>query len=127
MIRRPPRSTLFPYTTLFRSVSQPEPLQQDLEVTGTITIELQVSSSAPDTDFTAKLIDQYPPSADHPQGYAMNITDGILRCRYRNSWEQPELMTPGEVVAITIEPMPTSRSEERRVGKECRSRWSPYH
>src|SRR5256885_17148062 len=107
MIRRPPRSTLFPYTTLFRSVSQPEPLQQDLEVTGTITIELQVSSSAPDTDFTAKLIDQYPPSADHPQGYAMNITDGILRCRYRNSWEQPELMTPGEV-----------RSEER----PCRER-----
>ena len=89
-------------------VFQTEPLQQDLEVTGTITIELQVSSSAPDTDFTAKLIDQYPPSADHPQGYAMNITDGILRCRYRNSWEQPELMTPGEVVAITIEPMPTS-------------------
>ncbi|KFJ14338.1 cocaine esterase [Delftia acidovorans] len=89
-------------------VFQTEPLQQDLEVTGTITIELQVSSSAPDTDFTAKLIDQYPPSADHPQGYAMNITDGILRCRYRNSWEQPELMTPGEVVSITIEPMPTS-------------------
>ena len=89
-------------------VFQTEPLQQDLEVTGTITIELQVSSSAPDTDFTAKLIDQYPPSADHPQGYAMNITDGILRCRYRNSWEQPELMAPGEVVSITIEPMPTS-------------------
>lgn len=89
-------------------VFQTEPLQQDLEVTGTVTIELQVSSSAPDTDFTAKLIDQYPPSADHPQGYAMNITDGILRCRYRNSWEQPELMTPGEVVSITIEPMPTS-------------------
>ena len=89
-------------------VFQTEPLQQDLEVTGTITIELQVSSSAPDTDFTAKLIDQYPPSADHPQGYAMNITDGILRCRYRNSWEQPELMAPGEVVAVTIEPMPTS-------------------
>jgi putative CocE/NonD family hydrolase len=89
-------------------VFQTEPLEQDVEVTGTISVELWVSSSAPDTDFTAKLIDQYPPDADHPQGYAMNITDGILRCRYRTSWERPEMMVPGEVVRITIEPMPTS-------------------
>lgn len=89
-------------------VFQTEPLLEDVEVTGTITVELCVSSTAPDTDFTAKLIDQYPPSAEYPQGYAMNITDGILRCRYRNSWEAPQLMEPGEVVRITIEPMPTS-------------------
>lgn len=89
-------------------VFQTGPLQEDVEVTGTITVELYVSSTAPDTDFTAKLIDQYPPSAEYPQGYAMNITDGILRCRYRDSWETPQLMEPGEVVRITIEPMPTS-------------------
>lgn len=89
-------------------VFQSAELQEDLEITGPVTIRLWVSSNAPDTDFTAKLIDQYPPSADHPQGYAMNLTDGILRCRYRNSWERPQLMEPGEVVEITIEPMPTS-------------------
>lgn len=89
-------------------VFQTPPLDQDVEVTGPITIELWVSSTAPDTDFTAKLIDQYPPSHDYPLGYAMNLTDGILRCRYRHSWEQPRMMEPGTVVEITIEPMPTS-------------------
>lgn len=89
-------------------VFQSEPLAQDLEVTGPVLIKLWISSSAPDTDFTAKLIDLYPPSADYPEGYAMNLTDGILRCRYRKSWEQPELLMPGEVAEITIEPMPTS-------------------
>ena len=89
-------------------VFQSAPLAQDVEVTGPVTIELWVSSTAPDTDFTAKLIDQYPPSDEHPEGYAMNLTDGILRCRYRNAWEQPEPLVPGERVRITIEPMPTS-------------------
>lgn len=89
-------------------VFQSEPLAQDLEVTGPVRIKLWISSSAPDTDFTAKLIDLYPPSADYPEGYAMNVTDGILRCRYRKSWEEPEMLAPGEVAEITIEPMPTS-------------------
>lgn len=89
-------------------VFQTPVLDEDMEVSGPITIELWVSSTAPDTDFTAKLIDQYPPSEDYPEGYAMNLTDGILRCRYRRSWEAPEMMQPGEVVQITIEPMPTS-------------------
>ncbi|MBI2759831.1 MAG: CocE/NonD family hydrolase, partial [Chloroflexi bacterium] len=58
--------------------------------------------------FTAKLIDVYPPNEDYPHGFAMNITDGILRARYRDSWEHPELMTLGEVYEIVIEPFPTS-------------------
>jgi len=73
-----------------------------------VVIRLWISSSAPDTDFTAKLIDVHPPNADYPQGYAMNLTDGILRCRYRRSWENPEPLAPGEVAEISIEPMPTS-------------------
>ena len=84
------------------------PLAQDLDVTGPVLIKLWISSDAPDTDFTAKLIDEHPPSADYPGGYAMNVTDGILRCRYRKSWEQPEMLAPGEVAEVTIEPMPTS-------------------
>ena len=63
------------------------PLDRDLEVTGPITVRLWIASDAPDTDFTAKLIDVYPPSADFPHGFAMNLTEGILRVRYRDSWE----------------------------------------
>jgi hypothetical protein len=89
-------------------VFESDPLQQDVEVTGPVLIRLWVSSSAPDTDFTAKLVDVHPPTPDDPLGFAMNINDGILRCRYRHSPQTPRLMTPGEVVEIAIEPMPTS-------------------
>jgi uncharacterized protein len=84
------------------------PLQRDVEVTGPITVRLWVSSSAPDTDFTAKLIDWHPANLDYPGGFAMNITDGIFRVRYRRSWERPEMLTPGEIAEIVIEPFATS-------------------
>lgn len=89
-------------------VFETPPLTEDTEVTGPITVKLWISSTCPDTDFTMKLIDVYPPSADYPQGYALNVTDGIMRCRYRDSWESPAMMKPGEVYAIEIEPFPTS-------------------
>lgn len=84
------------------------PLQQDLEVTGTVTARLSVSSSAPDTDFTLKLIDEYPPNEDYPRGFAMNITHGILRCRYRNGRDTSEPMEPGRIYPIEITCYPTS-------------------
>lgn len=84
------------------------PLADSVEVTGAITVTLFVSSDAPDTDFTAKLVDVYPPSSDFPQGFAMNVTDGIMRCRYRDSWEEPTAMQPGRVYEIRVEPFPTS-------------------
>ena len=71
-------------------------------------VKIWVSSSAVDTDFTARLIDVYPPSEDYPDGYALNLADGIVRARYRNCREKPEFMTPGEVYALTIELQPTS-------------------
>ena len=83
------------------------PLTEDLIVAGTVQIELWIDSDAPDTDFTAKLVDVYPPSAAYPQGFAMNITDGIRRCRYRDAWEQPKPLTPGERVKVNIEPFAT--------------------
>jgi putative CocE/NonD family hydrolase len=89
-------------------VFQTEPLVEDLEVTGAITAKLWICSNCVDTDFTVKLIDLYPPSPDYPQGYAMNLTDGILRCRYRDSWEHPSLMEPGKVYEIKVEAFPTS-------------------
>src|SRR5205823_4349217 len=45
---------------------------------------------------------------DYPHGFAMNLCEGLLRLRYRESWEAPRLMTPGEVYAVTIELFPTA-------------------
>ena len=83
-------------------------LAEDVEVTGPIEVKLWVSSSAPDTDFTAKLIDWYPPSRWYPHGYALNLTDSIARLRYRNGREKGELLTPGEAAELTITLYPTS-------------------
>jgi putative CocE/NonD family hydrolase len=83
-------------------VFQTEPLARDVEVLGPLSATLFVSSSAPDTDFTVKLVDVFPPSRDYPQGYALNISDSIFRCRYRNDPARPELMRPGEVYEISI-------------------------
>jgi putative CocE/NonD family hydrolase len=89
-------------------VFRTSPLTEDVEVTGAIEANLWVATDGPDTDFTIKLIDVYPPSADYPEGFALNLTDGILRCRYRDSWERPSLMTPGETYPIKVTAFPTS-------------------
>ena len=94
-------------------VFQTPPLGVDLEVTGPIVARLWISSNCPDTDVTVKLIDVYPPSADYPQGFALNLTDGILRVRYRDAWEQPRLMTPGEVYEVEVEAFPTGNLFQR--------------
>src|SRR3712207_9474742 len=107
MIRRPPRSTLFPYTTLFRSARDDRPL---------------LAPSSGD-----------PPVALAEEGVGAAGTDGRLAERAG----QVAIAVPGAGVALLAaggladagsEPGPgRQRSEERRVGKECRSRWSPYH
>ena len=89
-------------------VFQTPPLAGDVEITGPIRAELWISSNCPDTDFTIKLIDVYPPNADYPDGFAMNLTDGILRARYRASWEKPTLMTPATVYQVFVDAFPTS-------------------
>jgi putative CocE/NonD family hydrolase len=94
-------------------VFQSAPLEEDMEVTGPIEVELWASSSAVDTDFTAKLIDVYPPSEDFPGGFDLNITDGIRRARFRESLETETLMTPGEVCRIPVRLYPTSNVFKR--------------
>jgi hypothetical protein len=89
-------------------VFQTAPLTEDLEVTGPVTVRLFVSSSAVDTDFTAKLVDVYPPSADFPGGFALNLTDGIRRMRYRASYERADFLVPGAVYEIVLELDPVS-------------------
>lgn len=83
-------------------------LEHDVEVSGVVRARLWVASDRADTDFTFKLIDLYPPSEDYPDGFALNLTDGILRARYRDSWEQPALLAPGVCYALEIEAFPIS-------------------
>jgi putative CocE/NonD family hydrolase len=78
------------------------PLEQPVEVTGPVHVTLYASSSAPDTDFTAKLVDVA------PSGFARNLTDGILRARFRESMSEEKLLTPGEVVTYEIDLWATS-------------------
>ena len=94
-------------------VFQTEPLAEDVDVIGPIVVKLFASSTAVDTDFTAKLVDVYPPSKDYPLGFEMNLTDGILRARYRRSPERPEFMKPGEIYEFRIEPFPTANVFKR--------------
>ncbi len=89
-------------------VFETEPLAADMEVTGPIEVKLWVSTTAVDTDFTAKLIDVYPPSNWYPMGYALNLTDSLMRLRYRNGGETAEFVEPGDVVEVTITLYPTS-------------------
>jgi putative CocE/NonD family hydrolase len=93
------------------------PLERDLEVTGPVIVKLFAASSAPDTDFTARLIDHY------PSGYAQNICEGIVRARYRSSWELPELMQPGEIYELSIDLQVTSNVFRRghRIGVDISS------
>lgn len=79
-----------------------EPLRQPLEVTGRIRVHLWVSSSAKDTDFTAKLTDVY------PDGRSMLVADGIIRARYRNSFGKAELLKPGKPYQLDIDLWSTS-------------------
>ena len=88
------RSDVLVYTT--------DTLTQGLEVTGNLSLKLHVSSSAKDTDFTAKLIDVF------PDGRALNIQEGIQRARYREGLDKKILMEPGEVYELTIDMQATA-------------------
>src|SRR3712207_9488822 len=108
MIRRPPRSTLLPYTTLFRSARITSEAAVALSQHGTVApVTLHHR-----TDFAASMIDGRTVMEIDPKG--------------KSAQEVTELW---DYIADRLEKnfRRTVRSEERRVGKECRSRWSPYH
>jgi putative CocE/NonD family hydrolase len=89
-------------------VYQTEPLGEPLELTGPVEVELWIASNARDTDFTAKLIDVYPPSADYPEGYDMLLNDSIIRTRFRDGFEREVLMEPGTPYLVRLKLPPTS-------------------
>ena len=78
-------------------------------MTGTVQVRLWVCSTAPDTDFTAKLIDEIPPNADYPLGFDLNLGDSILRAALpRGLTTRLRRCTPGDVVPTTITLYPTA-------------------
>ena len=89
-------------------VFQTEPLTEPIEVTGPMTVHLWISSSALDTDFTAKLVDVHPANEDYPDGFDMLLNDSIIRCRYREGFDREVLLEPGVPVPVTITLPPTS-------------------
>src|SRR5256885_13896782 len=108
MIRRPPRSTLFPYTTLFRS------RLEDLVVRGHGRRLEARGRNGPAVDLAVEHRQRAKEEGGHEH----------------EAEHQPEPgVQPGHGKAEILEHGKRSpdRSEERRVGKECRSRWSPYH
>src|SRR5256885_14367907 len=115
MIRRPPRSTLFPYTTLFRSVDSLSMVMAAVDAGLGSTVQPWASMG------------RY---ADAAQRFEWSrITDkDALRTNLLCSLSEDEL-SPAALAArvVLIDCVRQLRSEERRVGKECRSRWSPYH
>ncbi len=78
------------------------PFAQDTEVTGPVSLELFAKSSAVDTDFTAKLVDVW------PDGFAQNLTEGVIRARYRDSTEKASLLNPGQIYKFNLDLWSTS-------------------
>lgn len=89
-------------------VFETEPLADPAELVGPVEVTLWISSSAVDTDFTVKLVDVYPPNGDYPHGFAMNLSDGVQRCRYRNGREHGELMEPDTLYELRFELPPVA-------------------
>src|SRR3712207_9259593 len=106
MIRRPPRSTLFPYTTLFRSTFSPESsiaLGFGFRCGFLGLLHMEIIQERLDREFNMDVITTVP-----------NVSYMV----YDKQGNSKEVHNPSGL---------PERSEERRVGKECRSRWSPYH
>ncbi len=87
-------------------VFETEPLRTDREIVGPIEVRLWVSSEATDADLVVKLLDVYPPSAACPEGFAMNLSEAILRLRFRDGFLAAQPLVRGEVYAIALEPQP---------------------
>lgn len=80
-----------------------EPLTEDTEVTGPVRVDLYASSSAPDTDFMAKLVDIW------PTGLTQRLTDGMVRARFRDGMHRPSLIEPGKIYHYSIDCWNTSQ------------------
>lgn len=84
------------------------PLEEPVEIAGPIRVRVFGETDGPDTDFTAKLVDEYPASEDYPDGYDLNLSDSICRGRYRGYRDEPDFLEPGVVYECDMEPYDTA-------------------
>jgi putative CocE/NonD family hydrolase len=84
-------------------VFQTEPLPAAVTVAGQPWADVWLSSDAVDADVVVKLVDVYPPSAAHPHGFALAVSEGVLRAKFRGGFESMELMEPGEVYRLNVD------------------------
>lgn len=84
------------------------PLQEAVEIVGPIRVRVYGATDAKDTDFTAKLIEEYPPNSEFENGFALNLCDSICRARYRGYRDEPDFVEPGEIYEFYMEPYPTA-------------------
>lgn len=98
-----------------------EPLAEPLTVVGPISVELYVSTDAPDTDFVAKLVDVY------PDGYEALLQDSGLRLRYRKGFKKEKMMKPGKIEKVTIDLWSTANvfNKGHRIGVHISSSNDP--
>src|SRR5258708_33657605 len=109
MIRRPPRSTLFPYTTLFRSLGGKTILSEFPELCG---VEQELINRSKSKEVADRFFQQLNKAVRHFLAFAA-VDEFLLDAAQLRKFGKNSLAA--------------KRSEERRVGKECRSRWSPDH
>lgn len=88
------------------------PLAEAVTIAGPIQVSVFGETDGQDTDFTAKLIDEYPPNSEFEDGFALNLADSICRGRYRGYREKPDLLASGEVYEFEMEPYPTANTFE---------------
>src|SRR2546429_9533442 len=113
MIRRPPRSTLFPYTTLFRS--------RDKEI---LTVVSSVEARRA-YYHCQECQSGFAPKDKELDVVGSSFSPGVRRMMARVGAKESFEQGRGDLEALAG--VVVRRSEERRVGKECRSRWAPYH
>jgi putative CocE/NonD family hydrolase len=85
-----------------------DPLEEAVEIAGPIRVRVFGATDGPDTDFTAKLVDEHPPSEDYPNGYHLNLSDSICRGRFRGYRDEPDLLEAGDVYEFYMEPYDTA-------------------
>jgi uncharacterized protein len=111
---------------------QTAPLSRDLVIAGDVTARLYASTTGSDADWVVKLIDVYPDTVDaEPQmgGYQLMVSGDILRGRYRRSFERPEPVAPGQVLAYTVDLHQQSYRflQGHRIMVQVQSTWFPLY
>src|SRR2546430_14381102 len=122
MIRRPPRSTLFPYTTLFRSIGRSGELRVELGERR-LRINVALVPRLRRRDRRVRPVDRVRFAGE---AHAVDGTNATIATS--QPWYECHVYPKTTLAKLDAQLSASAdRSEERRVGKECRSRWSPYH